>query len=443
MITAAKIIVQLRSALDASELNSGTEFYTFDQDFKPAIDYACRKLIMWASTKQGSIKFTAELLAELRKIWVFQTSKYSRVEIPKEVATVTAVYPEVETYPTDPDLEKPTIYTYTYESADAIVGTNISLSVVINGTTIPLPGQLNIANAANIVTALNGSGLFSDTFTSPGLDLISVKANNGDVYGILSYDLNKSTYLNVASELGLGDVAITLDNGTTLSGTATAPTVIANLVTALNALSGLSPSDTFVTSGSNVYIISVSGDVYGVMTLDAGRLDVYEPQYSTGTRSPIVTSEVKLLDWVSILRDDVIFLDAINDAQRGTDQERARRRNNPYEPGYEAETTKIVSYSFWEVADFNSQAYTPKPNRFLHEIQIDPNLNQKIVAIALVKRYEDITTDADTVPISDQFENFVVELCLCFIAKKQGDQTSVNGLSEKEIFLMAVNFGMA
>ena len=104
----------MASALDAGAgVSTGSNRYTFANDYKYAINYAARKLIEWASSHAGSKKFNSEALRELRHVWVFQSSNYSRVEIPATVNTINAVYPEIVTSPTSPSLiGNDTVYTW-------------------------------------------------------------------------------------------------------------------------------------------------------------------------------------------------------------------------------------------------------------------------------------------------------------------------------------------
>lgn len=80
-ILASVIIDRLKAALDAE----GSDYYTTDRDYLPAIRYAQEELVRLAGEKQGSNKFVEEALRELRYVRVFQTNNYSRIQIPQTI----------------------------------------------------------------------------------------------------------------------------------------------------------------------------------------------------------------------------------------------------------------------------------------------------------------------------------------------------------------------
>lgn len=97
MIPVTTIISQIESALDAE----GFDHYKFDEDYKPAINYAQGWLTQLYSRVMGDKKFSEENLIDLTYIRVWKTSIYGRidfdvVDMGGELWTVLAVYPEAE-----------------------------------------------------------------------------------------------------------------------------------------------------------------------------------------------------------------------------------------------------------------------------------------------------------------------------------------------------------
>ncbi len=101
MIPVTKIISQVESMLDAE----GFDHYAFDEDYKPAINYAQDWITQLYSRLMSERKFSEEMLRELTYIRVWYTSIYSRLhlggigmtDIGGQVWTVLGVYPEPET----------------------------------------------------------------------------------------------------------------------------------------------------------------------------------------------------------------------------------------------------------------------------------------------------------------------------------------------------------
>ena len=103
MITASDLIVKMVAVLDAE----GSQRYSFERDYKPAINYAIDYYVSVFNTVFGMKKLSEENLRELSRTRVWQTSKYSRIhfdptDIGNEVWSILVVAPE----PTlDPEID--------------------------------------------------------------------------------------------------------------------------------------------------------------------------------------------------------------------------------------------------------------------------------------------------------------------------------------------------
>lgn len=91
-IAVQTIVDRLQSALDA---DGQGDYYLFDQDYKPAINYAIDYMVGVINTKLEGEKASLESLRELIKTRVYQASNYSRVsfDAADNVWSVLAVYP--------------------------------------------------------------------------------------------------------------------------------------------------------------------------------------------------------------------------------------------------------------------------------------------------------------------------------------------------------------
>lgn len=110
MISCQEIVNRCNFLLDAE----GSDRYTWDRDFKPAINSAIEWLESLFNAGFAKKKFTPEGLRELTKVRVFKASKYSRLSFDSTSVgdylwTIIAIYPEIEyigsaaTIPADQD----------------------------------------------------------------------------------------------------------------------------------------------------------------------------------------------------------------------------------------------------------------------------------------------------------------------------------------------------
>jgi len=76
-ILASNIISLVESALDAE----GSDYYTDQQDYIPAINLGQKFLVSLINSHLGGKKFAEEYYRELIKSRVFQTSQYSRIDV--------------------------------------------------------------------------------------------------------------------------------------------------------------------------------------------------------------------------------------------------------------------------------------------------------------------------------------------------------------------------
>lgn len=91
-ITASTIVSQMSAALDAE----GSDYYTFANDYMPAINYGIDQVIRVINSKFGGTKFPEESLRELVQARVWRTNVYGRISMPSTTWSVLGVYPEIE-----------------------------------------------------------------------------------------------------------------------------------------------------------------------------------------------------------------------------------------------------------------------------------------------------------------------------------------------------------
>lgn len=91
-IVASSVVSLLKAALDAE----GSDYYTFDNDYKFAINYSLDQIVRIINAKYGFTKFPEEVLKELIKVRLYRTSKRSRITIADTVWGIVSIHPEAE-----------------------------------------------------------------------------------------------------------------------------------------------------------------------------------------------------------------------------------------------------------------------------------------------------------------------------------------------------------
>ena len=101
MIPVNALIKRMEAALDAE----GSDRYLWDQDYKPAINYAVDFLVSVFNAAFGENKFSPENLRDLKYTKVFQANQFSRIDtsqlssINHSLWTIISVSPKPTVYP--------------------------------------------------------------------------------------------------------------------------------------------------------------------------------------------------------------------------------------------------------------------------------------------------------------------------------------------------------
>lgn len=132
----------------------------------------------------------------------------------------------------------------------------------------------------------------------------------------------------------------------------------------------------------------------------------------------------------SLLRTDVSYIKSDYNCTRLTADEWNDNRHNPFAPGFELETRNIKTFAYKQLTDYTSSVYNLDVPR---EIEIRPAIPSSFCALEVVKFPTEVTDIGDSVEFPVTLENVLVNLGLLWIARKQGDQTNIYGISEKDI----------
>lgn len=121
MIPAVQIIDRIQSALDSE----GFDRYTWERDFRPAINYAQEWVTSVFSSAMGSNKFNEEGLQDLSYSRIWKTNRFSRFVFQPSIVghnlwTIVAIYPECIVTPAT-DIVQPNLDQSVYSPTHSFV----------------------------------------------------------------------------------------------------------------------------------------------------------------------------------------------------------------------------------------------------------------------------------------------------------------------------------
>jgi hypothetical protein len=132
----------------------------------------------------------------------------------------------------------------------------------------------------------------------------------------------------------------------------------------------------------------------------------------------------------SIFMPGLSYVGGTKDAKRLTLEEWNENDLNVFAQGNMVLTTAMKEYGYLDFADYSSTNYS-NPGKF--DITIRPYVPDKFVAIAYMAYPKSVALTTDSVEMPMSMINMVVEKALNFISYKQGDQTNLFGVTEKDV----------
>lgn len=132
----------------------------------------------------------------------------------------------------------------------------------------------------------------------------------------------------------------------------------------------------------------------------------------------------------SIYCPDASYLKSYRSAKRGTLEQVNINRRNPFFAGNEVDIcdeTRGYLYTF--AVNYNG-SYTTNPT---HELEVYPLIAKEPVALAYLAFPVDVVLQTDTIPFPETLINLIVNKCLEWISYKQGDNTNLKTITEKDI----------
>lgn len=195
-ILVQEVVNRSLSALDAE----GSDRYLFDQDFKPAINYAQEAIIAIFNNAFSSNKLSGESLRELAKIKIWQANDFSRVAFDPAVMghkfwTLLAVYPNPVVAPFSTPMPNPNkalsvfMPNLSYRSGKASTNRMTLEEWNDNYKNVFAPGNLVVMNSQDLnnYSYLDFGDYSSGSYNNPGKYEIEIRPSVANKYIALAY----------------------------------------------------------------------------------------------------------------------------------------------------------------------------------------------------------------------------------------------------------------
>jgi hypothetical protein len=141
----------------------------------------------------------------------------------------------------------------------------------------------------------------------------------------------------------------------------------------------------------------------------------------------------------SKVRTDLAYVSSLYSAKRQTYEESGLNRDNPFAAGNTVLTTAgLVSYAVLDASNYGATNYTPAGT---YEWEITPPVPKQLIGVRYLKKPTLPTLITDTIEFRETAFNLIVDRALTFISAKQGDQTTLNSITERDVAVLLSIFG--
>ncbi len=147
------------------------------------------------------------------------------------------------------------------------------------------------------------------------------------------------------------------------------------------------------------------------------------------TVHPVTTPPALATPETSVYRGDLSFRDSKHSARRLTLEQWNENRENIFEAGNETLINKFKSYAYLSNIDYNSTGYSSGGP----EIEIRPTVPAQFVAVGYIRYPAEITAITEDIGFPSSLLVLLFQKALNFVAYKQGDQTTLFAVTERDI----------
>lgn len=133
----------------------------------------------------------------------------------------------------------------------------------------------------------------------------------------------------------------------------------------------------------------------------------------------------------SYFMNNLFHLSSYDACKRLSIEEWATNRDNPFEAGYDGEQ---LCDDLKEYAYLNPINYQGDGTSYLtQELEIRPLLSNQNISVFWTKKPDNITALGDTINFPNSVFQMLFDKALSYIAYKQGDQTTIYGVSSTDV----------
>lgn len=193
-ISVQEIVNRATSALDAE----GSDRYRFDQDFKPAINYAIEWSVSVFNEAFSQKKLSAESLKELNIVGIWQANNFSRVayseqETGKKLWTIIAVYPNPTVYPFKNPVPKANKVLSSFEKDVSFISSEDAAKRLTqeewigNAKNVFMPGNMLLGGGMTEYAYLDFADYSSTQYSNTGTFEIEVRPSVANKFVAIAY----------------------------------------------------------------------------------------------------------------------------------------------------------------------------------------------------------------------------------------------------------------
>ena len=170
---------------------------------------------------------------------------------------------------------------------------------------------------------------------------------------------------------------------------------------------------------SRFYLDHVDDSIWSVLRIN--------PEPTLHPSGAVITSLSSPED--SLWRNDLSYIKSSFSAKRLSLEQWEEGSDNIFEAGNSTILNSFKDYAYLNYVDYRSSNYVvPGP-----EIEIRPDISNSFVGITYLKYPTPVALVTDSIELPKSLINLVYEKALSFVSWKQGDQTNLYGVSEKDI----------
>ncbi len=131
----------------------------------------------------------------------------------------------------------------------------------------------------------------------------------------------------------------------------------------------------------------------------------------------------------SVYRGDLTLTSSDHSAKRLTLEQWNENRKNIFTAGNETLSNDFKTYAYLNHQDYRSTGYLAGGS----EVEVRPSISSQFVSLSYLKVPDEVTVIGDSVEFPETVFNLIYQKALNFIAHKQGDQTTLFAVTDRDV----------